>query len=412
MITEKFLEKHSEYHIQFVANEIKSIKTQDYIKQSIRVFLNDKRLGIASALGYADEKELKLKAMENAKLGFTYDYDIETDVHYERNQGDHELLNEEFLNDYAKQLQDFLKPYHKYFVFNGALTGERVKRTIQNSEYMLLHSDRSEYSNWFNIKQIGNSGIIDGYFGFSSFFKMPLPKYIPYIDIILNALLQKEINVNLDDVEVAFIECNPLRKMGSDVNGEFYHQGNSLLAGRLNTQIMREDICINEVSDDCDLTIFVPFDHEGIIRNANVPIVKNGVLTHIAYDKKRAKKYDTKTTGNGFRSFETHPYIGMSPFIPEVTMKSLLEYSYEKTLLIPYMSSGGDFLSNGNFSFPVQLGFYLKDGKIIGKSPQLTLTGNYLEIMNQKLIGIAENDLFGELKQKPVIICNPKIKEN
>lgn len=412
MITEKYTEKHIKYNIQFKVGKIKSKRIQEFLKRSVRVFLDDHRVGIASTIGNIDEKDLKQKAIENANIGFTYNYDLETNVHYEFNRGDHELNNLEYLNQITEEYLKMFEPFNKKFVINGSFESHRIKRSIQNSENLLLHSDRSDYSGGFSLKIIGSPNIIDGFLSFDSFFSIDKDGFMSCAERIMNAILMEESDINFDECEVAFIGLEPLSKLYSDIDGERYILGSSLLSGKLDQQIMREDVCINEVSDDSDACIFVPFDHEGIIRNIDSSIVKNGIFSHIIFDKKRAKKYDHKETGNGFRSFDSHPWTSSVPLIPETTMDSLIQYSYQKPLLVPYMSSGGDFLPNGDFSFPVQLAFILKNGQIIGRAPQITITGNYLSCLNEQLTGIAPNDLFPEIMHQPVIISKLKISLN
>lgn len=412
MITERFTEEITDYTVSIKNGEIESIRNQEYINNSIRVFLEDNKLGIASAIGQTDDEILKNKALINAKLGFTYDYELEEAVHYECTKGDHELVDLDFLINTTRDLLNKVKSLSDKFIYNGKFSASRTRRTLNNSESLLMHLDKSQYSGFFDLKRIGSPDILDGYVAFDSFFKIEQPDFINEADLMINILTSDVVNLNLNDLEVAFLNREILGRLSGNINGEAYNQGTSVLSGKLDTQIMRDDVNIYEVFEKDDESIYVPFDHEGIIRNHDVPIVKNGVLSNLIFDKKQAKKYNTKTTGNGFRSFNTHPVIACRPLIPELTMDTLKNYSNEKTLLVPFISSGGDFLPNGDFSFPIQLAFFLKNGKIIGKAPQLTLTGNYLKAMNEDLIGIAENDLFNFSTSKTAIICKLKISEN
>jgi PmbA protein len=412
MITERFNIKTTNYTISVQNGQIDSVRNKEFEKKSIRVFLDDGRLGIASAVGDIDDEKLLEKAQYNADLGFTYDYDLETDVHYECSKGDHDLVDISSLSVAVDDLLRDVKTMSPKFVISGKFYANREKLSLQNSENLLLNKDQSSYNGFLSLKRIGSPDIMDTYVGFDSFFKIDRNLFLNETELMMQAITMDVLNNQPDDLEVAFLKGELFSLLRGNINGESYNLGTSLLAGKLNSLIMRDDVNICEVFEDDNEAIFVPFDHEGIIRNHDVYIIKNGIFSQAIYDKKRAKKYNVRTTGNGFRNYESHPNIAALHLSPETTMTSLLQYSYDKTLLVPYISSGGDFLPNGDFSFPIQLAFYIKNGKIIGKTPQLTLTGNYLDMMRDNLVGIAKNDLFTFSAQINAVICRPQISRN
>ncbi len=412
MITEKYIDDSLNYTINIVNSQIESVRTQKIKQQSIRLFHDDGRLGISSGIGEVDEAYLIQKALENSNLGFTYQYDLEKNVHYHVTRGDHDLVNMDLILGLTDELLTELKKLSKRYIFSNQVKAERHKLTIQSSTELYLSRDVSEYNAGIILKKIGSPDIMNGFLGFESYFRIDKEAFLQECDIIMQATDSQEINLDHEEMPVAYLNMLPLNKLNSDINGESYHLGSSLLTGKLGEKIMHESVNISEVHDNQDLCIFSPFDHEGIIRNHDLAIVKNGILTNIVYDKKTAYKYDTKTTGNGFRNAQSHPSIGIRQLLPEISTGSLIECSKSETVLLVAISGGGDFLPNGDFSFPVQLAYYLKDGKIIGKAPQLTVTGNYLKTMNEDLIGIAENDLLRYNFGQPVIIARNKISVN
>lgn len=412
MITEKFIDESTTYTVNIVNSQIDSVRTQKIKQQSIRLFHEDGRLGISSGIGEVEEAYLIQKAMENSNLGFTYNYDLEKNVHYHVSRGDHDIVNMDLMLEVADSLLMELKKLSKRYIFSHQIKAERHKLSIQSSHELYLSRDLSDYGAAIVLKKIGSPDIMNGFIGFNSHFRINKSDFLTEADIMMQAIDADETVLDVKDMPVAYLNMQPLGKLNSDINGEAYHLGSSLLAGKLGQKIMHESVNLSEIHDNQDYCIFSPFDHEGIIRNHELAIVKNGVLSNIVFDKKNAKKYNAKSTGNGFRSAQSHPSISVRQLIPEYTTDSLIEQSKKQTILLVVLSSGGDFLPNGDFSFPVQLAFYMKDGKIIGKAPQLTITGNYLTTLGDDLIGIAENDFLKYNFGYPVIIARNKISLN
>ena len=137
-----------------------------------------------------------------------------------------------------------------------------------------------------------------------------------------------------------------------------------------------------------------PFDDEGVA-TFKKEIVSKGILNTLLHNLKTANKANLKTTGNGFKSSYSSP-VSVEPtnFYIEKGMKTLEELMNELdegVIITDFagLHSGANSIT-GDFSLASK-GFYIKDGRKIYPIDQITVAGNFFELLkNIKDIG---NDL-------------------
>lgn len=181
----------------------------------------------------------------------------------------------------------------------------------------------------------------------------------------------------------------------SDVfSAEEAQRGLSLLKGK-EGKIIASDIVsiIDDPLMDNGLAS-APFDDEGVA-TLKKEIVSKGVLNTLLHNLKTANKANLKTTGNGFKSSYSSP-VSVEPtnFYIEKGMKTLEELMNEVdegVIITDFagLHSGANSIT-GDFSLASK-GFYIKDGRKIYPIDQITVAGNFFELLkNIKDIG---NDL-------------------
>ncbi len=408
MIKELFINDSENLTVKVVDGKIDALRTQKLTEKAVRVFDEDKKLlALSAGIGEIDEKELEDKAKSLLSLGMSYNYDLEKNkqANFSKVYDSYTL---ESLENKAKTILNDLNQITDKFVFNGTISAETVKNTLQNSLGLDLKRQRSSLEIGLMMKMKGSGNIMDAYTGYGCF-KLNDIEYNQVLkdtEFIAKACLSEQVSLENKKYKVLFQSGQLLSKFTSDINSSQYEEKSSLLSGRLNDKIFHESVSIKEVYDNDELQCFMPYDHEGIIKEADLDLVKNGVLKTIIYDKKRAAKYGKKTTGNGFRAYNSQP----SPSLRAIDLYGKVDLSSnlisDDIVILPFLSSGGDFLPNGNFSLPTQLAFVFKNGKFIGKAPQITLTGNYLDSFNKDFLAIAKNDLIPEVLSKKLIFTN------
>ena len=137
-----------------------------------------------------------------------------------------------------------------------------------------------------------------------------------------------------------------------------------------------------------------PFDDEGVATYRK-KIISNGKLETLLHNLKTANKDNIKTTGNGFKSSYSSS-VGVSPtnlFIQkgEYSLEELMNKLGEGVMITDFagLHSGANSIT-GDFSLAAK-GYYIKDGKKQYPIEQITVAGNYFELIKDiKAIG---NDL-------------------
>ncbi len=72
------------------------------------------------------------------------------------------------------------------------------------------------------------------------------------------------------------------------------------------------------------------------------------------------------------------------------------------------MASGGDMTPAGHFATPVQLAFLVENGEIVGKLPDIGISGEYFELLGKDYLGTAEKAFFPSLRNS-YMACRMKV---
>ncbi|MDB8794514.1 TldD/PmbA family protein [Romboutsia sp. 1001216sp1] len=137
-----------------------------------------------------------------------------------------------------------------------------------------------------------------------------------------------------------------------------------------------------------------PFDDEGVATYKK-ELVSSGRLNTLLHNLKTANKANTKSTGNGFKaSFASNVGVECSNLYIEAGEKDLDELMkiVDEGIMITDLAglhSGANPIS-GDFSLAAK-GFYIKDGAKTHPIEQITVAGNYFELL--KDIEVVGSDL-------------------
>ncbi|WP_066295797.1 TldD/PmbA family protein [Bacillus sp. FJAT-29937] len=127
------------------------------------------------------------------------------------------------------------------------------------------------------------------------------------------------------------------------------------------------------------------FDSEGVA-TAKKEIVKDGKLVTLLHNRKTAEKANVESTGNAYKSsYKGSLAVSPTNFYITPGTKSLdeLTSSLKEGIIITDLEglhSGADSVS-GDFSLAAK-GYYVKDGEIQFAVKQMTIAGNFYELLN------------------------------
>ncbi|MFD1735055.1 TldD/PmbA family protein [Bacillus salitolerans] len=127
------------------------------------------------------------------------------------------------------------------------------------------------------------------------------------------------------------------------------------------------------------------FDGEGVATKT-LQLVSNGVLTTFLHNRKTAAKDGVESTGHAHKSsYKSSITVSPSNLYIEPTSKSYNELvtTIDEGIIITDLSglhSGANQIS-GDFSLAAN-GYYVKGGKIVTAVNQMTIAGNFYELLN------------------------------
>lgn len=166
--------------------------------------------------------------------------------------------------------------------------------------------------------------------------------------------------------------------------GENVQKGFSLLQDKKGEKIASSKITIRDDAILENNVGSVPFDSEGV-KCRNKTIIEEGKLKTFLYNLKTAYKDGVSSTGNGFRASYrssvqttcTNFYIEKSGKSPKMLLAMLGDGLYITE--IAGLHSGANTIS-GDFSLSAE-GFYVEKGKIKRPVEQITIAGNFYEML-------------------------------
>lgn len=187
---------------------------------------------------------------------------------------------------------------------------------------------------------------------------------------------------------------------------ENVQKGFSLLKGKLNQQISSDLITILENPLMEKGYGSTSFDSEGVAC-FNKSVVEKGILKTYLYNLKSAKKDGVKSTGNGFKGgFKgsigtnvTNFYIKNGKTDFNEMIKNVSNGIFIKELSGLHAGVNG---ISGDFSLLAE-GFLIENGKITTPVEQITIAGNYFEMMKNI------KDLANDLKFSTSGVGSPSI---
>lgn len=167
-------------------------------------------------------------------------------------------------------------------------------------------------------------------------------------------------------------------------SGDAAQKGLSLLKDKEGEIIASEKVTLLDNPHLENGLASVPFDDEGVATKKK-DIIHEGRLMTLLHNLKTAYKGNTKSTGNGFKSSYASS-VGVSPtnFYIQKGDKSfdeLLKEVGEGVLITEFagLHSGANSIT-GDFSLAAK-GFYIKDGKKDFPVEQITVAGNFFDLL-------------------------------
>lgn len=192
-------------------------------------------------------------------------------------------------------------------------------------------------------------------------------------------------------------------------SGDAAQKGLSLLKGKEGEIIASKKVTLLDDPHLENGLASVPFDDEGVATKKK-DIIHEGQLMTLLHNLKTAYKGNAKSTGNGFKNSYASP-VGVSPtnlYLQkgEKSFEELLKEVGEGLLITEFagLHSGANSIT-GDFSLAAK-GFYIKDGKKDYPVEQITVAGNFFDLLKNI------EEVGSDLKFPMSSVGSPSVKIN
>ena len=190
------------------------------------------------------------------------------------------------------------------------------------------------------------------------------------------------------------IAAKILSTFSSTLSAENVQKGLSLFVDKIGDKVAGNNFNLIDDPFFEDGFNSTPFDGEGVATRKK-EIIKDGVLTTFLHNLKTAKRAGVESTGNAYRNSHkssvdiapTNMYIDKGEYSYDELIKSIDEGVV--IIDVQGLHSGANSVS-GDFSLGA-FGYYIKNGRIEHPIEQITISGNFLQML--KDIEMVGNDL-------------------
>ena len=397
MKTEKILTKTSGRCLNVTASKVDSLRINEDIYSTVRVY-DGGFIGVEGRLGNADFGELETAA--KAKLAQKIPY---PETHDEKPLAlsvntDKRIIDERKFVPTISALLERMQKENPEFLFGNKVLLNSDEVTYENSDGTKLHYKGGEFTPYFTIKYKGSANIMDESYGVSS-------DYYDEDEICRDAKLKCDAFLNelpqIDEDEVTVIgDFEPINHAMSHFLADLYYNNSSIFNGKLGEKIFNEKFSL-VIDRNPDEVLNVPFfDAEGVVNKGYKNyLVKNGVLSGLLTCKKSAAQYGAENIGSASAPYDGVPSFGGGGITVENTAESLDELVKGKAIYLS-VSSGGDMTPSGDISMPAIVAYLYEDGKLVGKLPEFTVTGNLFDIFGKDFIGVCKKGFYSFGKNK------------
>ena len=217
------------------------------------------------------------------------------------------------------------------------------------------------------------------------------------LDLYTNSL--PEIDIGSKKMKVMFMPGAFIGfewRLNTGIHAKRFLNKTSPLADKVGQKVMSDKITIYNDPLDQSIPDACGFDDEGV-PTKKLDIIKDGVFQTCMADLDYANKMKMEPTGTGFRygmwgdegiTIPPAPYLKHLRVKPgDMSYNEMLATMDEGIAIFNVIGAHSGNLLNGDFSFGLNPGFYVKNGEIVGRVKDAMVAGNMYQLFSN-VIGI------------------------
>ena len=375
--------------LNVTGGRIDSFREKEETTGSVRVYENG-CIGVAGCLGAPDESALEKKAVEALALGIPYPCKLEGALERE------ELHEEEIIAvpKFIPTMQHFLDRLGEAcprFALSNKITLSSERKEYRNSLGRHLISAGRKVELALLAQNRGSGNLFDTVFTYEG---------TSFDEDGLLAQFKKEYDAFYTPADIEPgqypVVMDSMSLFGSFLQhfvAEMYVSGASLLSGKLGQKAFSEKLTLrNDMNPETNPGACF-FDEEGCVAPDLRPMmIDKGTLTGLLTTKKSAEQFGLQNLGTAAAAYDGVPSLGFNSFYVDTTAQSLRELVPGRAIYVA-VASGGDTTPDGHFATPVQMAYLMEDGELVGRLPELNISGSFYDMLGKDYIGAARSGL-------------------
>ena len=390
MIQETYTLIDDQVSVKISGSAAESLRTKRIKRTGLRVY----QAGCVGVSGYMGEDgEAEALKRAEAALAYKVPYPCQPEAGRQRAEVEGGTpFTPQALDAEAGAVLQALKKDFPQFVFSApGIKSGTATVTLKNSAGLDLSHAVTNHEFGLLYKLATSASIMDGWFAFEG------PRYdraafLAYAGEVLNAHLNPVPLPAEGRLPVFFVDCDQLVRniFVRELDGMTFGAGGSLFSGKAGQKLFSEGLTLFNGRARNRLPFF---DAEGVAGEGFVHIA-DGVLKAPYSDKKTAGKYGFQPSGHAFAAYDGAPTTGSSGLTIKPQSRTIKEMLGGQPAICVSLASGGDFTSEGGFGTPAQLAFLLKDGKLVGKLPELQLSSSVYQMYGPDFLGVSADTVM------------------
>jgi len=388
MTIEKYGTRTRKTELSVTNNAVSAILKSDTAKTGLRVYDNG-NIGVAGAIGSYDENRLLGRAKHMLNFAIPYDCEPASDAcrHVDLT-GAFKISDEDFVR-ISEELLDKLSRNYPQFSFNHKIVLEENEVFLINDKNAGMSCRDKNAQVELLIKHKGSKNLMDS-IGATVMRGFDLESmYGPVSETC--ACYEEKVEAPESKMPVVMLfNCGIiLQKFYTDLNGRSMGTNASLFSGKIGQKLFSDNFTLQlERYPLENYQCF--FDAEGtVLPGDRFPLIENGVLKHPYSSKKIAKQYGFPATGSAGGDYDSVPDTSPESIAVKSSGKTINELLGGREAIYIVFASGGDFTSQGEYASPVQSSFLFRDGRLIGRLPQLSISSNVYGMFGKDFIGLS-----------------------
>lgn len=369
--------------LNVTGGKIDSFREQEETTGTVRVYEGG-CVGVAGCLGAPDEEALTAKAKDALELGIPYPCNLEgalekTDLHED------EIIP---VAAFLPTMQAFLDRLGKAcprFALSNKVSLSYGRTEYRNSLGRHLTSSGNSLSIELLAQNRGSGNLFDTVLTFEGDrfdadrlleqFRREYDAFYTPADI---APGRYPVIMGTSEFFGAFLR---------QFVAEMYASGASLLSGKMGQSVFSDKLSLRNDMNPATNAGCCFFDEEGCVTPGLRPaLIENGVLTGLLTTKKSAEKFGLPNLGTASAAYDGVPSLGFNQFYADATAPTLGALAPGKAVYV-VIASGGDMTPEGHYATPVQMAYLVENGKLVGRLPELNISGNFFELLGKDYLG-------------------------